>query len=630
MSRFLLTIFGLFYLSFSAVASTEEAASLIKQAQDKQLAEHPYWQALLHFKSKESGGSGESEIVSPEFFLAKNGRYDVEAELRATLEAIFFPSADDMDQHAQCRFVARYRWLKKMLAWPKSSSSEMSCLAYERWALKGEIESLSLIFASGYLGNPASFYGHLLLKFNSNRELIATDLMDQSINFGAIVPENESPLIYIYRGIFGGYDAAFSHTQFFRQNHIYVESELRDMWEYELELSKDEVAQIVAHSWELMGQQFVYYFHKENCAYQMAELLRLVVGQPLLRKSLPWALPSSIIDHMTTITHNGQPLIRKVRLIPSRQSRFYAGYDALSLPQKKAIDVLVESDLELQIPHYQQLSTSEKSQLLVTLFDYFEYMIVEEEDDDVYRKSKHKLLMERLSLPMEKTKQARDYPMLAPHYSSLPSLLRVSGLHNSSLGYGIELQARPTYYDTLALDEGRIAHSHITMFDVKFVFLNQQLKLRSLDFVNVETLNLSTTPLPGDGGLAWKVKFGFDSSHLGCVECLAFSLKGGVGKAFSFGSNNVLYGMLEGGLEMPSYNRVIATSLPKVVLIMEPVSGWKIKFSAGRHYRLSDGGDDQNIYQLEGRWGERRGWDVRFSYQEHVAKEVKVGVSLYW
>jgi len=70
----------------------------------------------------------------------------------------------------------------------------------------GNVSSVSLVYATGYLGNPASYYGHVLLKINSDGDT-QTALEDQAINFGAIIPDNEGMVSYILKGLMGGYES---------------------------------------------------------------------------------------------------------------------------------------------------------------------------------------------------------------------------------------------------------------------------------------------------------------------------------------------------------------------------------------------------------------------------------------
>src|SRR5688572_1394842 len=138
---------------FSGLACAA-AQPLILQAKEKRLSEHPYWRALLHYK----GGS--SEIVSPEFFLSPQGSADAAAELAATLAALIEVPGEKPDNHAQCRFPARYKWLRKSLDWGVLQPPPVACPQYAAYTMQHNVESLSLIYATGYFSNPASFYGH--------------------------------------------------------------------------------------------------------------------------------------------------------------------------------------------------------------------------------------------------------------------------------------------------------------------------------------------------------------------------------------------------------------------------------------------------------------------------------------
>lgn len=128
------------------------------------------------------------------------------------------------------------------------------------WSRTGAVEGISVIFASGHLSNPASFYGHLLVKFNSPGERAAEDLLETTLNYGAVIPPNEGAISYIINGLLGGYNSTFTHLEFFQHNHNYAETQLRDLWEYELDLTPSEVDLIVSHTWEVLGKDNKYYF----------------------------------------------------------------------------------------------------------------------------------------------------------------------------------------------------------------------------------------------------------------------------------------------------------------------------------------------------------------------------------
>ncbi|MBL8523628.1 MAG: DUF4105 domain-containing protein, partial [Betaproteobacteria bacterium] len=213
------------------------------------LAAEPTWIRLGHYEPDSSVSSGwQSAIHSSDFFLHADGRINPRLELEATLAAFAIPPANENEQHAQCRFPARWHWLRSKIGAHAAFAMPVKCNAFNAWTRSGNIESLSVVLASGYLGNPASYYGHTLLKFNFKGDQGQTRLMDISVNYGAIVEKNDGPFTYIAKSLSGGYDGGFSHIQFYFHNHNYGNIELRDLWEYKIDLPANEVDLIVAHA----------------------------------------------------------------------------------------------------------------------------------------------------------------------------------------------------------------------------------------------------------------------------------------------------------------------------------------------------------------------------------------------
>ena len=75
-------------------------------------------------------------------------------------------------------------YLKKKLNILDTDLPKLKCQNFNDWTFSNSVQSISMIYASGFLGNPATFYGHTLLKLNSRRTTNQTKLMDQSINYG--------------------------------------------------------------------------------------------------------------------------------------------------------------------------------------------------------------------------------------------------------------------------------------------------------------------------------------------------------------------------------------------------------------------------------------------------------------
>lgn len=630
--RFILLLFLFIVVTPSMAATASVPQGLLQQAEERGLAGHAYWQKLLHYRSTGSNGDVASEIVAQEFFLSPVGDREPAQELRATLQAFFEPAGEDPDLHAQCRFVARFQWLRAMLDWRDVAPPDVRCPRFERWSAHGQVNSVSVIFATGYFSNPASYYGHILLRFDSEHAAGGSGLLDQTLNFGAIVPEGENGLVYVVKGIFGGYEAAFSSVQFYRHNHSYAEDELRDMWAYELDLSPEEVRRVMAHGWELLQARFDYYFAKENCAYRMAELLGLVVDDPLLYTQLPWSAPGTVFDRMMEVQHDGKPLVRDVRLIPSRLHRFHAQYRKLGATQRSVAKDWAEHPETLEIAGYQALEGNEKSAVIDALLDYTEFRRVRDPEDDFAAPARRALLLERLKLPAGSngglTSTSED--SAPPHAGPRPNLVRLGFVDNDVLGQGVALELRPAYFDRLSLDAGRIAHATLSMFDVELVRFGHALRLRRLDVVNLSHLNLSETPLPGDGGLAWRLRFGLDSHDLACTDCLVGHVTGGVGRAAALTEHGVAYVMADAFTQSPyagSGNLGVALNAG---VIVTPAQSWKSSLEIGQRRYLSGEFARTPTMRWENRFLGGRDMDVRLNYEKRVAAQWQLAISWYW
>lgn len=637
----MLKILAVFFLILSSTPvwgiepSPQVVATLAEQARQKNIAHHPYWLALLHYHREILGTVLKSEVSSPDFFLAPQGNVDPESELDATLAAFLQPPGEDQNEHAQCRFVARYHWLRKMLDWSQVQTPQVSCQLFSNWSKNGHITSISLIFATGYFSNPASYYGHLLLKFNEDRNLLPTDLLDESLNFGAVVPEHENPLRYLFKGIFGFYDAAFSSTGFYRTNHSYAENELRDMWEYELALSPDEVEQITAHTWELLRTRYAYYFFKQNCAYRMSQLLGLVIDQPLLSPSLPWSVPSSVFDHLIRVKRDGKPLVHQVKRISSRLNRYREQYHRLDNDQQNIVSDFVERHREFAQTGYPSLNTSEQIAVVDTLRDYYQFRIVGASGNTDYKTRKLDLLIERSRLPVlsdaeAMQESAQNAMVLPPHDGSPPGLIRIGVLQNNKLGTGETVQLRPVYFDNLEADAGRVANANLTMFDMSATHIADRWQIRDLDLVKIEHLNIADTPLSGDGGWAWRVRFGLKSENLSCRDCLTGHVTGGIGKAVKLIDDAVAYAMLDGIAQTRYLDSGTLGVSPGLGLLAMPVEGWKTSLVLNRRTYLNGNQNSAPQVSWENRFGLARDWDVRINYRYSVASEWQMAISTYW
>lgn len=618
----------LLYLSILNFLSLATASEQIQN-----LSHAKRWSELLHYRSSHFHAPI-SEIRSLDFFLSPEGSSNLASELEATVKSMAEPIGTDPNLHAQCRFPARLIWLKKMApeiahTWPK-----VDCPDYLRFSHRGKIESISFLFATGYLSNPASYFGHPLIKFNLPTEKMPSSLLDVSVNFGAVTPADENSFVYAAKGLFGGYDATFTHRQFYYNNHAYGEVELRDMWEYRLNLKPEEVEYFYSHVWEVIGKKFPYYFLSENCATAAARLLEDIVGVKAMPSYLPYSLPYTFFDRLANAKRaDGESLVISVKLIPSRQSRLTAHYKQLDEDQKDTVHKIANG--ESVTKSLKSLPLEKRALAVETLFDYYSFRSLqdrnEKQKDEAAANTKRELLLERLNLPASSGHDSVDYGLHAPAEGPRPFLLRLGTIQSLHFDDGIEFQFRGAYYDFLSLDFGRPKNSEVRVMDAAFVSFDKAVWMRKLDLISVTTLNLSQTGLPGDGGLAWRFSTGFENLNLSCRDCDLFKIEAGFGKGVTFLDQLTLYTMLDLRGQTPTSGSGQLAATPTAgVLINWFVSGvFNTELSAGYRGYLERDDANAEIFKIDNRLGLGRAWDIRASYEKHIDEWYRLAVSLY-
>ena len=88
------------YLALCACAPLY-AAPHIDDQRLQQLANDPFWISLGHYEARKLGG-WRSYVSDDKFFLAKDGAHHPDAELRATVDALYAPRAWATSTRSAC------------------------------------------------------------------------------------------------------------------------------------------------------------------------------------------------------------------------------------------------------------------------------------------------------------------------------------------------------------------------------------------------------------------------------------------------------------------------------------------------------------------------------------------------
>lgn len=295
------------------------------------------WLALLHYWSDD--GEWLSEVEDPSFFLDVEGPRNPDREWGADRRA-FLASADEgrSGQHGQCRFPARFALMKEALGWSDGDVRHVHCPEFETHQRNLSAKSLSVVFVSHYLDSPASAFGHTMLYLGSDSERSAV-LADYSVSFEADT-EGMTPGEYLPRGLFGRLVAGFRLAPLHERVRKYVREEQRDLWLFPLQVSQDEIDQLVRHLWELKGVTFRYGFFGGNCAQKILAVVHAVAPEyeVLPYRSLA-VLPSEV----------GRRLVEQIGLagepmhLPSLWSQYSRQVAKLSPQEKEQLEEMLAS-----------------------------------------------------------------------------------------------------------------------------------------------------------------------------------------------------------------------------------------------------------------------------------------------
>lgn len=463
-----------------ANSTTDE---LVRQALELKLDQHSTWHKLLHYDIL----LGHSEVLTDTFFISPQGHVDPKQELIATLQAYSVPISSDNESltAARCRFPARYLWLNQKLNLPEYQFRTPMCSHFERWAKFDEVRSISAIMVSGYFGNPASTFGHSLLKFNSDE---SSRYLDLTFNYGALVPENEPVIRYIFRGVFGGYDSGFSDGYYYSQDMVYSRTEFRDMWDYELDLSEYERHLIISHLWEVAGKKFDYYFFTKNCAFRIAEVLTLIEDDnQLTSRARLWYAPVELfnrIDDVNKKKSNGY--IKTIRFIPSAQRTLYARLADLNATELQAFNQALVTEQFSFV-----LDEASKIKVLNSLLAFYEFKDVALMDstDLTYKSLKRKVLIKRIALPVEAESDIEIKSLPSPQLTAPPMMFGFGASHidQPQNANRFNLRWSPFFYDSVSLNS--LQGGELVLFDATLsVDETQQAEISKVDLIRLRKM----------------------------------------------------------------------------------------------------------------------------------------------
>lgn len=541
----------IFLLHFMILAGLPAQASsnpyldeLTRAARAQQLSERDEWRRLLHYKAGLLPGSFRSQVDASPFFNSPSGKDDPQAELEATLEHFFGPPPTAPDtQHPQCAFVARYQWLKQQLDFDPARLPEQPCPRFAQWMEALNPAGITLIFPTAYMNSPASMFGHTLLRIDAQGQNDHTRLLAYALNFGAITG-NDNGIAFAVKGLFGGYPGLFSVLPYYLKVREYSDLENRDVWEYQLNLTEEEVHRLLRHTWELRGIWFDYFFFDENCSYHLLSLLETArPGLHLTDTFGWWAIPSDTVR--TVVAQKG--LVKNVYYRPSRREILENGLASLDEAGQITVQALATGKITADDEHLNGFSPAQKAALLELGYEYANYRQTKSGNDEIKTKTSHTLLAARSQLATQSGLAPVPTPAVRPDQGHATARISLAvGRENGQ--YFQEINVRPAYHDLLDPDDGYVRGAQINFFHLAARrYRGDDIQLQR--FIPVDIISLSPVSALG-WPLSWKVNFGMDRKWINNRDPLLATLNAGVGITFSKGGRLLTYGLWEAGLDL--------------------------------------------------------------------------------
>ena len=614
------------------------------QAQTRQLARDPVWRTLLHYKVHPITRRDRSLADDSDFFNAPHGATDPEAELLATLAAFFDDRQNRaLNQQASCRFIARFQWLNNQLHFDPAKLPPPRCDRYQQWRNGLNADSATLVFPAAYLNSPASMYGHTFLRLDpKGLGQQRSPLLSYAINYAADGNESEG-LAFAFKGLTGLYAGQFTNAPYYLRIRDYNDLENRDIWEYELALTPDEMDRLLAHAWELGPTRFDYFFFDENCSYHLLALIDAARPGLNLTDQFTWkAIPIDTVRAVVQVPG----LLKRVNYRPANSTELKHRADRLSrdhitVAKQLATGQMRATDLAARVagPSDQALILEVAERYLA--FDATQRAMGADQVNDLRRQ----LLGARAALPAVSL-PAVPVPSVGPHEGHRTARTDVLIGQRNGLAT-LQLQTRGAYHDLTDVEAGFQRGSAIQFFRLEVSQTEGQgLQLEKLTPVDIVSLS------PDDGLISagsWRVKFGLSrpwrdaragDHHEESERPLRIDINGGPGWSRELaGTPTALFYLfmdtqiwLDTGLSMPqsAFGSGVAMGL-----VWDVSAQWRLLPEVFAHRYIANRPWDRGL-KLDSRFqlSKDLNWVVHCQWKQSRAREMEreclTGLQRYW
>lgn len=456
----------------------------------EQLASDRIWLALLHQARRSIDAKTRDALHEANFFYHPDGAQRPELELDATLNAFLNPDRARA-QLERCRFPARHQFLveRGVLLEPRGECPEL-----DGWRDRiGDVE-LTIIFPEAFLGNPASMFGHTLLRFDpvssapTERTPPPDTLLGWTLDYTAEATD-EVGALYMIRGLFGAYRGKFGIAPYYAKAKIYSDWQDRDIWEFPLSMPRAARERVLLHIWELRDVTLPYFFFTQNCSEKLLEVLEL--GWPGLGRGGGFPPAVTPVDTLRAIEAVHPGTLGHPYLRASPATKLQDALDRLTPQKTQLVEALAEGTLDPNAATLDALPTKERARVLTLAYDLLRHTflagLISDEDS---RPRSRALLRARsqLDFPPDTSTELQYLDRVPPNKGHRTARVALAAGIQDRESF-VELRVMPAYHTNLDAPGGFAEGGEIKVLDTALRYYPQldRVRLHELVVLDITT-----------------------------------------------------------------------------------------------------------------------------------------------
>jgi hypothetical protein len=455
-------------------------------------------------------------------------------------------------------------------------------------------------------------FGHTLLRFDRPGQTEETRLLSYAVNYGAETG-TDNGLLFAVLGLTGGYPGTYSVEPYYELVKRYSDIENRDIFEYQLDFTKEEVSRMVAHLWEMRGHYSDYYFFDENCSYQL--LFLLDVARPRLELADEFAVHVIPVDSVRAVLER-KGLFRQAQFRPSGQTRISHGLASLPPAERRQVQRLAageEVEMEALPPGRQAVALE-----LAEAFVNHQLETGDLERDEAAARA-WSLLAARSRIDAKADRPPVPVPETRPDQGH--------GSGRAAAGLGLRdgrffqtFRLRPAYHDDLDPSGGYVPGAAIDFLDVELRHYQggDVITLEELTGIGIRSMTPRNALIQP---ISWKLNAGLERMRVdGTAEegALALVFEGGAGVSYGLGRRDIWSATLDFGASGgEDCEETCSVNVGPALSLLWPMTD-RATFAAEARYQMRFGEKTDDRYQV--RLGQS------FGFTRNLAVKLETGV----